>query len=63
MAFTPLQKFDPPAGSDTVTVEYSGNIEVYKYRIGGETGSVVRTVTITYDNPSKDNVLSVVVTE
>lgn len=63
MAFSPLQKFDPPFGSDAVTVEYSGNVEIYKYRVGGETGTVIRTVTVTYDGPAKHNVVSVTVTE
>ena len=50
-----------PANADTITAEYpSSSVEVYKYRQGGISGTVVRTVTVTYTDATKELISSVV---
>lgn len=44
----------PPPTSDAGTVDYpSDTQEVYKFRIGGTSGTVTKTVTINYTDISK----------
>lgn len=57
----------PIAGSlvtelfDAITVTYpSSTVEVYAYRTGGVSGSIVATVTVTYTTSTKDVLTSVV---
>lgn len=55
--------FGPPLDADAITVGYpSSTIEVYEYRTGGIGGSVLKTVTVTYNTGSKNEILTVVVT-
>lgn len=58
-----IGKFTPPTESDTVTVTYpSSTVEVYSYRQGGLTGTILKTITVTYTTASKQLLQSVVVT-
>jgi hypothetical protein len=44
-----------PYFTDAVTVDYpSSTIEVYNFRQGGVSGVILKTVTITYTNSTKD---------
>jgi hypothetical protein len=46
---------------DAITLEEpSPEVEVYSYRTGGESGTVVQTVTVTYTDASKETLVSVV---
>jgi hypothetical protein len=54
-------KLIPPAEADAMTVAYpNSSTEVYSYRVGGVSGSVVKTITVVYTSPSKNDILSVV---
>lgn len=51
---------EPPPSFDAITVEYpSGNTEVYRYREGGVTGTVLMTITVIYTSPAKASIASV----
>lgn len=55
--------FDPPTGTDAITVTYPDTVtEVYKYRTGGIAGTVLMTITVTYTTAAKNDVLTVVKT-
>jgi hypothetical protein len=55
-----IGNFQPPALSDAITVTYPSNsVEVYAYRQGGLTGVILKTVTVTYTDSSKKDLLSV----
>ncbi len=52
--------FNPPASTDAITVTYPDAVtEVYSFRTGGVGGAVVMTITITYTDSTKANLLSV----
>lgn len=53
-------RFDLPADCDAITRVVSGNQEVWQYRQGGELGTILQTVTVTYAEPSLKNIISVV---
>lgn len=55
--------FSAPTGTDAVTVEYPNNTtEIFKFRSGGVSGTILMTLTVTYTNSSKADVSSVVKT-
>jgi len=55
-----LNNFSPSKDVDAITAEYpSGEIEIYKYRQGGISGTILNTVTVTYTSSSKRDLLSV----
>jgi len=46
---------------DAITVAYpSSTVEVFSYKLGGVSGTLVATVTVTYVNSSKKDISSVV---
>jgi hypothetical protein len=50
-----------PSSADTITALYpSSAVEVYQYRVGGISGSVIKTITVTYVDSTKELILSVV---
>lgn len=51
--------FSPPSNCDTITREHSGSVETYRYRNGGLTGTVIKTVVVTYSSPSLKELVSV----
>lgn len=54
-----FSKMAIPVFADAFTVEYPSNvIEIYKFRQGGKTGAVLKTVTLEYSNSSKKNLIS-----
>lgn len=54
-------QFDIPSGCDAITRVVVGNVESWQYRAGGELGSILQTVNVTYAEPSLKNIISVVV--
>ncbi len=51
-----------PVPFDAITAQYpSASSVVYEYRTGGMSGTIVKTVTVTYTDASQANILSVVV--
>lgn len=51
--------FNAPLKADTVTVEYpSSTVEIYKFREGGLTGTVLKIVTLTYLAANKKDLSS-----
>lgn len=54
--------FTPPIDSDAITVEYPSNtVEIYRYRQGGVSGTILKTVTVTYLTSNKKDLSSVVI--
>lgn len=52
-----------PMNTDAITVEYpSSTVEIYKFRSGGVSGTILMTLTVTYTNGSKNYISSVVKT-
>lgn len=52
--------FTPPKDSDTITAEYPSNtVEIYRYRQGGLTGTILNSITVTYATSSKRDLVSV----
>lgn len=55
-----LNNFSPSKDVDAITVEYpSGTIEIYRYRQGGISGTILNTVTVTYLASNKNDLSSV----
>jgi len=51
--------FTPPPNSDAGTIDYpSSVIEVIKFRSGGKTGSILKTVTLEYSDATKSELIS-----
>lgn len=58
-----IGNFVPPKDADAITAAYpNATTEVYSYRQGGASGTVLATVTVVYTNASKADLASVVVT-
>lgn len=58
-----IGNFVPPKNADAITATYpNSTTEIYSYRQGGVSGTVLATVTVVYTNASKADILSVVVT-
>lgn len=56
-----IQAFTPPANADAITAEYpSTTVEIYRYREGGITGTILNSVTVTYTSSSKRDILNLV---
>lgn len=52
--------FAPAKNVDAITVEYpSATTEIYRHRVGGLTGSIVKSVEVIYTNSSKNTLVSV----
>lgn len=55
--------FNPPLGTDAVTVEYpTTTSEIYRYRTGGIGGTILASVTVNYLLADKNDISSVIVT-
>lgn len=51
--------FAPPPGTDSGTVTYPDTVtEVYAFRSGGITGTILRTLTLIYTNDTKERLAS-----
>lgn len=60
---TASEIFKPPLGTDSFTMEYpNGVTEIVKYRTGGISGTVLKTITVIYTNASKNLISSAAVT-
>ena len=52
-------RFQPPLGTDAVTVEYPDNVtEIYRFRMGGTAGTILKSVQVIYSNSCKNEMLS-----
>jgi hypothetical protein len=51
--------FDPPLSADTIVRSVSGAIETYTYRQGGPTGTILKTITVTYHTASLNDLHTV----
>jgi hypothetical protein len=51
--------FDPPVNSDTITREVSGSVETYRYRQGGVTGTIIKSIVVTYASSALEELISV----
>ena len=47
-AVTTPGPFSPPAGTDAFTRSVSGNTETIEYRSGGVSGSILKSIRVTY---------------
>lgn len=54
-------QFEMPPNCDAITRNVSGTVETWEYRNGGVSGSIIKTVTVTYSEASLKNIISVVV--
>lgn len=62
IALNKLNNFSPSKDTDAITVEYpSSEIEIYRYRQGGVSGTILDSVTVTYATAAKKDLVSVVV--
>lgn len=53
--------FFPPATTDAITATYPDAVtEVFRYRTGGVSGTILQTITVIYTDSSKVSVSSVV---
>ncbi len=60
---SPFGSFQAPSQADAITVEYpNSTTEIYKYRLGGVSGTILMTLTLTYTSSTKENLSSVVKT-
>lgn len=57
-----LGNFDPPREADHITRQVSGAQEIYRYYQGGLTGTLLKTITVTYTSSSLKDLVSVEVT-
>lgn len=53
--------FDPPTATDTILRSVLANVETYEYKSGGPSGTLLKTVTVTYLTSSLKDLVSVVV--
>jgi len=56
---TGVGPFDPPPGSDTIVRSVAGAVETYTYRQGGISGTILKTITVTYHTPSLNDLHTV----
>jgi len=54
--------FSIPTNSDTVLRSVSGSVETFEYKSGGEFGTLLKTVTLTYAEAALKNLVKVEVT-
>lgn len=54
--------FTIPENADAITREVSGSQEIYKYREGGVSGTILKTITLTYTSSSLKDLVSAVET-
>ena len=55
-----LNSFSPPSSADSITAQYPDNVtEIYEYREGGITGTILNSVTVIYLDSTKELIQSV----
>lgn len=47
--------FSPPSNSDFINATSVGLVDTYTFYNGGPSGTLLKTITITYTNSAKDN--------
>lgn len=58
-----LNNFSPSKDIDAITVEYPDSVtEVYRYRQGGLSGTILKSVTVSYSDDTKCELVSAAVT-
>jgi len=56
----PFGTLDIPVAADHIAVTYPNTVtEIYTYKDGGASGTVLKTITVVYVTASKDDLLSV----
>lgn len=53
--------FSAPASSDSIVRTVSSNIETYEYKSGGISGTILKTITVTYTDNTLEHLVNVVV--
>jgi len=53
--------FSAPASSDSIVRTVSSNVETYEYKSGGISGTILKTITVTYTDNTLENLVNVVV--
>lgn len=57
----PVGALNAPPTADTIVATYpSATVEVYSYKSGGVSGTLLATITVTYTNASKNFISTVV---
>jgi hypothetical protein len=51
--------FAPPAGANAVVRSVAGAVETFQYKSGGISGTLLKTVTVTYTDSTLDELLTV----
>ncbi len=51
--------FDPPVGTDYIGRSVASNVETYLYKSGGEFGTLLKTITVTYVAADLEELLKV----
>lgn len=54
--------FDAPLTTDAVVRIVSGAIETWEFKTGGISGTILKTITITYQSPALGEIVNVVIT-
>lgn len=53
--------FSPPANADSIVRTVLSNVETYEYKSGGISGTILKTVTVTYVDATLEELVNVVV--
>lgn len=53
--------FAPPIDADYISRSVAGNVETFTYKSGGSSGTVLKTVTITYQSSALKDIVDVAV--
>lgn len=52
----------PPIDTDAITVEYPTTVkEIYKFRSGGVTGTVLKIIEVSYEDSTKERLTTVII--
>jgi hypothetical protein len=58
-SFPVLNQFAPPKEADYIGTTYNLTTDIYVYKQGGSSGLLLKTITITYTDSTKDKIASV----
>lgn len=53
--------FAPPQNTDSIVRTVLANVETYEYKVGGISGTLLKTVTVTYTDNTLEELVNVVV--
>lgn len=53
--------FSPPTNADSIVRTVLSNVETYEYKSGGISGTLLKTVTVTYTDNTLEELVNVVV--